>query len=149
MHFPMNTARRLIPERILDTLRVSKYSCSVVGSLWGFGEGIRPVRCLICGSEARFTATGHPPRYGAQCPSCGSLERHRLLVLLDEREQLFQDKCVLHFAPEPTIKHRIKREASRYLTADLEGRRADVQLNIEAIDQPSETWDVVVASPVL
>ncbi len=69
--------------------------------------------------------------------------------MLDERERLFQDKSVLHFAPEPIIKHRIKSEASRYLTADIERRRADVQMNIEAIDQPSETWDVVVASHVL
>jgi SAM-dependent methyltransferase len=143
-----NTVKRVIPQRILDALLTCRYYASVVCTLRGYGEGLRPIQCIVCGKTLRFTAFGRPPRLGARCPSCGSLERHRLLVLLDGREQLFQGKSVLHFAPELPLQQRIKKVASRYLSADIEGWRADVQMNIEAIDEPSDTWDVVIASHV-
>jgi SAM-dependent methyltransferase len=141
--------KRAVPQRVLDTVYMYRYYGSVVGRLWGYGDGLQPIQCIVCGVTSRFTAFGRPPRYGARCPSCGCLERHRLLVMLDQREQLFQGKSVLHFAPELILQRRIKKTASRYLSADIEGWRADVQMNIETIDQPSETWDIVVASHVL
>jgi len=143
------TVKRVVPSRLLDTAYMCGYTGSVLTRLWGFGEGLQPAHCFVCGATSRFTAFGIPPRFQARCPSCGSLERHRLFVMLDEREHVFQDKCVLHFAPEPILQKRIKKTSARYLSADIYGWRADIKLNIEQIDQPDESWDVVVASHVL
>jgi SAM-dependent methyltransferase len=92
---------------------------------------------------------GHPPRYGSRCPKCRSLERHRLLVLADQKEDFFTGREVLHFAPEAILSRFIVKRAKKYLTTDLNPDRADCFLNIERIDQPDESWDVVVCSHVL
>src|SRR5690348_2662632 len=39
------------------------------------------LHCPLCNEDHRFLTTGLPPRLNACCPSCGSLERHRLLGL--------------------------------------------------------------------
>jgi SAM-dependent methyltransferase len=105
--------------------------------------------CLCCGYKGRFDAYGHPPRYGSRCIDCGSLERHRMLVLADQQEDFFAGKDVLHFAPENALSQIIGRRAKRYVTADLAPGRADCILNIERIDQPDESWDVVLCAHVL
>ncbi len=64
------------------------------------------VRCNICkASYALFAPYGDPIRTNAKCPSCGSLERHRLIwKYLKEKTDFFKSKNkkirVLHFAPE-------------------------------------------------
>jgi SAM-dependent methyltransferase len=71
------------------------------------------------------------------------------MMLVAEREQLFSGKAVLHFAPEPIIEKLVKAKAARYLSGDIRPSHGNVGLNIEAIDQPDESWDVVIASHVL
>ena len=52
-----------------------------------------------------FAASGMPPRFDAQCPSCKSLERHRHQYLwLKEHEGALRKKRILHFAPEPVMR---------------------------------------------
>lgn len=106
-------------------------------------------QCPCCGHLGRFDTYGHPPRYGARCPKCGSLERHRLIVLADQKADFFTGKTVLHFAPEQILSRIIGASANRYVTADLAPGRADRILNIEQINQPDLSWDVVVCSHVL
>jgi len=123
------------------------YSLEVIAHIFGRGENEK--QCPCCGYLGRFDTTGHPPRYGSLCPTCGSLERHRLLVLADQKEDFFTGKEVLHFAPETILSRIIGQRAKRYVTADLASGRADRILDIERIDQPGESWDVVVCSHVL
>jgi len=112
-------------------------------------SGVRR-RCNICDYEGRFRAFGHPPRYGAQCPRCLSLERHRLLKLwADAHPEALTEKTVLHFAPEPSVARFLKELAGRYVSADLDPNYADIVVNIENIDLPDGFADVVVASHLL
>lgn len=92
---------------------------------------------------------GHPPRYGSVCPLCGSMERHRLLILADQTEDFFSGKEVLHFAPEAVIYQIIRTRAEKYVTADFQPGITDSVMNIESIQQPDESWDTIICSHVL
>lgn len=106
-------------------------------------------KCPCCGYEGLFDTVGNPPRYGALCPNCGSYERHRLLALSNKKHNFFQNKEILHFAPEAVIAKLITDTAAKYVTADIVDGRADRVLNIENIDDPDDKWDVIICSHVL
>ena len=103
--------------------------------------------CPCCNFAGKFASTGVPPRHQALCPQCGSVERHRLFRLLNPE---FADKRVLHFAPEAIISDWIKQcSPAYYQTADLSGRNVDRALDVEALDLPSESLDMVLFFHVL
>ena len=56
---------------------------------------------------------------------------------------------ILHFAPEPVMMGLLKRRSSEYLSADLVPDNVDLMLNIENIDLPDKSFDLVVCSHVL
>lgn len=125
------------------------YGAKVVGRLWGIGRTRTSRTCTICRYSGRFLFYGDPPRFDALCPGCGSLERHRLLALCADRIDLFQNRSILHFAPEPAVTALIRASSSAYASADLRPGRADLTLDLESIDQPDQSWEAVVASHVL
>jgi hypothetical protein len=128
--------------RFKSVRRRMHYARQIVGKL----GGVHPRECNICGYSGLFAASGLPPRFDAQCPSCKSLERHRHQYLwLKEHEGDLRGKRILHFAPEPVMRKIYSGLAATYLSADIAGY-ADRILNIEAIDLPDESWDVVVAT---
>jgi hypothetical protein len=105
--------------------------------------------CNICGQNDLFGPTGWPLRPEAMCPHCGSLERHRLFKLwLDEHRERVVGKRVLHFAPDAAIANLIRPLVASYLTADI-APGCDLQLNIENITLPDESYDLVLCSHVL
>jgi SAM-dependent methyltransferase len=105
--------------------------------------------CNICGHEGKFWPFGNPPRRGAICAKCGAMERHRLMALwMDGNASTIDGVRILHFAPEIAVT-RMLRGRSNYRSADLKPGAADSVLNIEKIDLPSESIDVVVCSHVL
>ena len=118
---------------IADTIRKSR--------------GTHKFECPLCGFLGYFSAFGSPPRWNAQCPGCGSLERHRhlALVLRDMRPS----GTLLHFAPEDCIAALLKSLQIQYVSADLYSSKVDLHLNIEAIDLPDEQFDTIVCSHVL
>ncbi len=110
--------------------------------------------CPVCErSWRRFKPFGDPPRADAQCPRCGSLERHRLLSLfLRQRTDLFdgRPRKMLHVAPEPCLEPVFEAAlGSGYFTADLLDPRARLRMDVEAIDLPDGTFDIVYCSHVL
>ncbi len=106
--------------------------------------------CPICGYSGFFRAFGFPPRYDAQCPSCNSLERHRLIYLhYIQSGELTNMDSILHFAPEREISEILKHHVPQYNTADISGQSVDYNLDIENIDLPSESYDAVIANHVL
>jgi hypothetical protein len=115
--------------------------------------GYEPRECPICGARGKFIAEVHFPdifNFDAICPNCGSLPRNRLLKLaVDRRVKLSASTRLLHFAPEAPVTSFIKERVGLYVTADLFARGVDLQLNIESIDQPDQSWDVVICSHVL
>jgi SAM-dependent methyltransferase len=110
-----------------------------------------PAECPCCGYGGLFEGFGRPLRTGVMCPKCRSLERHRLFHLA-HREGLigFAGADVLHFAPERFIAELVRADQpNSYVTADIEPGRADLVLNLEAINRPEASSDIVVASHVL
>jgi SAM-dependent methyltransferase len=95
-------------------------------------------------------AAGDPPRYNAICPSCSSSERHRLFFLGLQRLSLLSgSERVLHFAPEAFLIKVLQKISGSYQTAELHPGRADLALNIEQINLPDKSVDVVIANHIL
>lgn len=112
-------------------------------------EPDEPSPCLVCGQQVVMRP--HKGRPHARCPSCGSLERHRLLVHYLEHAPglLAPGQRVLHFAPNSGVEAFMRRRAGlRYLTADLYAT-ADLRLDLTAIAQPDASWDLVICYHVL
>lgn len=121
---------------------------AIFNTIWK-SRGVHPRTCPICGFHGRFTAFGDPPRWDARCPSCHSLERHRLLaLLLKERPELVGGRTI-HFAPEPAVTRLVQPASQRYETADLVRRDCDLNLNLEAISLPDQSVDTFVLSHLL
>lgn len=112
----------------------------------------RAVECPLCGS--RFRHFRH--RWNAEsviCWRCGSHERHRALWLLVGElrpDLLARTRSLLHFAPEPALAERFAaREGLRYVTADIEPGRGELELDVMAIDLDDDSFDAVICSHVL
>jgi len=110
--------------------------------------------CPICETNAeRFGPFGIVPRPDAVCPSCGSLERHRLLWLYLQRRTTFfsnPPRRALHIAPEPSLESKFRSFlGTRYLTGDLDASRVDMRVDITAMPFPDEHFDFIYCSHVL
>ncbi len=127
--------------------RKIRYGIEVIAHIFGRGENEK--YCPCCGYTGIFETYGQPPRYGALCPSCGSLERHRLFALINQKINFIEKKDILHFAPEPVLSRIIRSCAKSYISADLNPGSADIVLNCEKIEQPDEGWDVIICFHVL
>ncbi len=107
--------------------------------------------CPCCGYRGQFRTHGYTARLGVACPRCGSVDRHRLIKLaaLDGFFDL-SGKRVLHFAPEKAVTDLVQGFGpGDYRTADISPGRADMVLDIEAMDLPDDSTDVVIASHIL
>lgn len=127
-------------------LRRLRYATRVLREL----RGSHTRECNMCGHVGHFQAQGFPPRPDAQCVQCGSVERHRLFMLVQSEQQVVRpEDRVLHFAPEPEMARMLRGFAREYISADIRPGAADRVLDITAIDLPDASVDVVVASHVL
>jgi SAM-dependent methyltransferase len=103
--------------------------------------------CNIC----EFKMRNFPPSEGVNtiCPQCGSLSRTRKLWSLIQNE--VSNKSILHFSPPRSIAKKLKTiSKSKYITSDFEGEfEADENFNIENIDAPSNSFDLVICYHVL
>lgn len=108
--------------------------------------------CPCCQRESReFRPFGVKPRPGAKCPTCGSLERHRLLwMFLTSRPHLLDGvRRLLHIAPEPIMAGLFESVPGiHYISADLMAD-ADVRLDITALPFEDGSLDAVVCNHVL
>ena len=119
------------------------------------GLGHRPglLICPICRHSAmRFRRFGLGGRRNAQCPRCGSLERHRFLWLyMTASHRLLQRRLqVLHTAPEPCLEpHLRSRPNLRYRSIDRFNPFADLTADLTAIPLPDASVDLVISCHVL
>lgn len=115
-------------------------------------RGATPFFCPICRKRFhRFLPFGVEPRPNAQCPGCGSLERHRLLWLALESLGLIPavaGRRLLHIAPEKCLATHFRR-AFEYISVDLEGSRAMMRMDITSLRFPDDHFDAVVCNHVL
>lgn len=112
------------------------------------------VECTVCGSKFnKFLPYGRlNPRENALCPSCLALERHRLMYLYLKEKTIFftAPLKVLHVAPEYCFIDRFEKLPNiEYITADIESPLAKVKMDIEKIQFPDESFDVIFCNHVL
>lgn len=109
--------------------------------------------CPICdGRFRKFLPYGVIPRPNAQCPGCGSLERHRLLWLyLKGRTDFFtRNLQVLDVAPVPVLQAKyMKLPNLDYLSADIASPLAMVRMDITSIGYPKDQFDCILCYHVL
>lgn len=106
--------------------------------------------CNICGYRfAKFQPFGYPPRE-AQCPICGSLERHRhLYIHISSIYPFLGGKNILHFAPESVIKKILSDSAAKYYDADIDVGKATWQVDITNIAFNDNEFDYIFCIHVL
>jgi SAM-dependent methyltransferase len=110
--------------------------------------------CPLCGYVGAFVVTNNRSmgrRYYSACPECGAKERHRLMAfalkkLLSRPEAAGWN--ALHFAPEWHTRKLVEPRVAKYATSRYEGG-GDYRLDITAIELPSASFDLVIASHVL
>ncbi|MFR9649664.1 MAG: methyltransferase domain-containing protein [Rikenellaceae bacterium] len=140
-----------IPREALQ--RVAGWIVPVVGLLY-LGRG---KECPICGAKRRrFLPYGYGDvRQNALCPSCLSLERHRLLWLYFTRHTTLFTKrpTMLHIAPEVLFMRRFKRlysdKKEQYITADLSSPLATMHFDVQDIPLPDDSVEMVMCNHVM
>ena len=110
--------------------------------------------CPICNHwYRRFSPFGLRGRPNAECPGCGSLERHRFLWLyLTEHTKVQQRRDrILHVAPEACIQSAlITRPGIRYLGIDrYDDDAAAEQHDLTDLPFPAATFDLIICNHVL
>lgn len=110
--------------------------------------------CPVCGHACRlFQAAGLTRRPDAECPMCGSRERHRFLWRVLEHELDFKPLggIVFHVAPEPFLELGLRRlmPASHYVSGDLSSSAAMVHLDLTKLPLADAAVDLVICSHVL
>lgn len=113
------------------------------------------VECPCCGESfskfLSFTCYDRS-RDNAQCALCGSLERHRLMMLYLKEKTNISDQAmrVLHFAPEITMLKWLKgKDNVDYTSTDIESPLADVLMDIHEITFEDNTFDAILCAHVL
>ena len=136
-----------VPRPLLQ--RLAGWAVQVAG-LFYVGRGRE---CPVCGARRRrFLPYGYvAPRADALCPSCLSLERHRLLWLYLTRETdlLRRPQRILHIAPEVCLMKRLRHRAADYTTADLESPLAELHFDVLRIPLPDASYDVLICNHLL
>lgn len=112
------------------------------------------VYCPVCAHAfSKFLPYGRlNPRENALCPSCLSLERHRLMHLFLKNETKFYEghPRVLHIAPEYCFIDRFETYlGDNYVTADIESPLAKVKMDLHNIPFEDNSFDVVFCNHVL
>ncbi|HMK48644.1 MAG TPA: methyltransferase domain-containing protein, partial [Thermodesulfovibrionales bacterium] len=124
-----------------------------VGQKTGHSEHRAEVECPICGgSFDSFLPYGVIKRDNALCPSCGSLERHRLLWLyLKAKTDLFSGKKkLLDIAPTMILSEKMKRLPNvDYLSIDKFSSVAMRKMDITCLDLQDDTFDSILCYHVL
>jgi SAM-dependent methyltransferase len=137
---------------------VSRHSWSTIRRLIGawlrdrrqFSRSRVRRTCPICGYHGVFISVGHPSRWDARCPQCGSRERHRLthLWVTEGGGDRLRGKRILHFAPEKAVARRM-RGNPLYETADLLQKGVTHQADITRMPLADNSYDVIIAHHVL
>ena len=110
--------------------------------------------CPICKSKLRvFLPFGVNPRPNAQCPNCGSLERHRSLWLLLQKMDWHREGMrVLHFAPEPSFYRLFSSfEDIDYWPVDLNPNAFGIKKIVDITNIPfdDDSFDLIMCTHVL
>jgi SAM-dependent methyltransferase len=111
------------------------------------------VECPVCGSSfGRFLPYGVNSRSNVLCPTCLSLERHRLiwLYLKGQTDFFSHPRRLMHVAPEQCFYPRLRKLVHiDYVTADLESPIADHHFDLHDIPFEADDFDMILCNHVL
>lgn len=137
MH-PLRKWGRRLPRPLRTTGVLGLYLLQVLRRV----RGSQPRECSCCGYTGRFAMFGHPPRYDARCPNCGSTERHRLIALAMRRGGILRRGLpVLYFTPDPVLSEFLRREAGDFEAVGLK--------DPDRIDADDGAFGAIISSNVL
>jgi SAM-dependent methyltransferase len=140
-------AYEFLPNPIRAANRALKFGGKSMSRLFG---AYHPRHCTVCDYAGRFYSYGFPLVADVLCPNCLSYERHRALALVAAEQDLFRDKEILHFAPEPAIAGFLRKQNPRsYKTCDFIMPNVDYKIDVQNINLPDQSFDVVICSHVL
>lgn len=111
---------------------------------------VKARRCPFCGwAGFRFEPFGNrmTHRTDAQCPWCGSLERHRTAFVM-LRDRIERGQRILHVAPEPALIRWLVSLSTEYLNIDLVNP-AMCRMDLTALDLADESRTLIWCSHVL
>ncbi len=101
--------------------------------------------------ELQVVGAGYRPE--AVCPGCYSKDRERLVYLYLTRAQAWvfsRPMALLHIAPEPSLAAKLRAVASiDYVSADLDAASAERRMDITAIEEGDDRYDVIICNHVL
>ncbi len=134
--------KRIIPVRLEFKIRQTFY---IFRGIWYKGN---KYQCPCCEAQIRrFLSGGVNLRPNAQCPRCGSLERHRLLYLyLKHKTDFFNRHLrVLDIAPSYFLQQKIRRQTNLdYLSTDLMNPWVMMHMDLMAIPLPDNHFDCIL-----
>ncbi len=111
--------------------------------------------CNIC-KWSGFTFLDDQWHKNVICPNCGSTVRHRLFKAAIDQNQIkeislsFDNKKVLHCAPDRCLKKFIKNSSASYLTGDLFKKNCDLRIDLCSMDNIEGcSFDVIIAFDIL
>ena len=109
--------------------------------------------CSCCGRYLRkFNSYGFKMRKSAICPVCGSLERHRFLIIFLKTKTTFflRNIKLLHFSPNNSLKNLFRNHNNiRYITTDLNSSNILIRNDITNLSFKNNIYDVIICSHVL
>lgn len=108
--------------------------------------------CPCCQkSYSRFLSFGLVNRQNAQCPGCGSLERHRAYYLyLKETNFFSQRNLLLHVAPSLSLVQAWTRHPNiSCVSINIDQSQAQLQMDIQKTFFKDQTFDWIICSNVL
>lgn len=139
--------KKIIPSKYHDRVRQIYFNLRSINYI-----GHRFV-CPICNGHFRkLLPFGFKLRANAQCPRCGSLERHRLLWLyLRDRTNFFTCHLkVLDVAPMYYLQKKYRKLGNLdYLSADISSPIAMTRMDITDIHLPDNQFDCIICYHVL
>lgn len=142
--------RRFVPAPLLKPYRALR-------AKWRYVQYLGDKHyCNICNSHLADWIHVGPMDHGNRvCPVCNSYGRHRFMAMVLRREMSplrTRNWTLLHFAPELGLQAWIKRQlpaGATYVSADLNSREVDLNLDIQRVNLPSNSVDVILLSHVL
>ncbi len=109
--------------------------------------------CPCCGSYFRkFLPAGAQYRPSAQCPRCGALERHRLILLylIIKTNFFIKQLKVLYVAPKEILQIKFMNMSNlEYVSIDLVSPLAMYNMDITNLQLDDNSFDVILCSHVL
>jgi SAM-dependent methyltransferase len=106
--------------------------------------------CHVCSTNTKGYLVGYYPRLSLACINCFSEGKQRLISNYLNKYN-FNDKNILHFAPENFLIKYIKDKKiyNEYVLADINPTKEIKKINIENINYEENYFDLIICSHVL